>query len=164
MNINEIIKAPLLTEKTHLQMSENVYTFKVDRRTNRAEVKKAVEHIFDVKVAKVNIFNVPKKPKKLGRFHGFTNAYKKAIVTISQGSINFYPEDTQEEKEEKLRAEQETKAKETTLREKAKKIEEKVAKKLTLKSKSITKVEEKEVKSTTKETADAKVKKATKGE
>lgn len=104
------------------------------------------------------------KTKKLGRFHGFTNAYKKAIVTISQGSINFYPEDTQEEKEEKLRAEQEIKAKETTLREKAKKIEEKVAKKLALKSKSITKVEEKEVKSTTKETADAKVKKATKGE
>ncbi|QJB71204.1 50S ribosomal protein L23 [Mycoplasma sp. 1654_15] len=158
MNINEIIKAPILTEKTHEQMSENVYTFKVDRRTNKSEVKKAVEHIFAVKVEKVNIFNVPKKPKKLGRFHGFTNAYKKAIVTLAEGSINFYPEDTQEQKEAKLKAEQETKAKESTLKEKAKKIEEKVAQKLGIKAKA----SEQEAKS--EKTTASKPKKATKGE
>ncbi|MGY6171916.1 50S ribosomal protein L23 [Candidatus Mycoplasma pogonae] len=91
MNVNEIIKKPILTEKTHQQMQEGFYTFAVDRRSNKTEIKKAVEYIFDVKVVSINIFNVPKKPKKLGRFAGFTTAYKKAIVKLAEGNfINLY--------------------------------------------------------------------------
>lgn len=93
MNVNEIIKRPILTEKTYSQMADKVYTFAVDPRVNKIQVKKAVEYIFDVKVAKVNIFNVPKQPTKLGKYHGFTNAYKKAIVKLVSGSINLYGED-----------------------------------------------------------------------
>lgn len=93
MNVNEIIKRPILTEKTYSQMADKVYTFAVDPRVNKIQVKKAVEYIFDVKVAKVNIFNVPKQPTKLGKYHGFTNAYKKAIVKLASGSINLYGED-----------------------------------------------------------------------
>lgn len=94
MNLNDVIKYPILSEKTYAQMQNGVYTFAVDPRTNRAEVKKVVEFIFDVKVEKVNIINVDKKPKKLGRFAGFTNKVKKAIVTLADGNvINIFPEE-----------------------------------------------------------------------
>lgn len=97
MNINEVIKYPILSEKTYQQMATGVYTFAVDFRTNKAEVKKVVEHIFDVKVEKVNIISVPKKVKKVGRFEGMTNRYKKAIVTLSEGTINIFPDEAVEE-------------------------------------------------------------------
>ena len=93
MNVNEVIKHPILTEKTYAQMAEGVYTFSVDVRTNRAEVKKAVEFIFGVKVEKVNIISVPKKATKLGRSQGFTNRIKKAIVYLADGAINIFPDD-----------------------------------------------------------------------
>ena len=96
MNLNEVIKYPILSEKTYQQMSMGVYTFAVDFRTNKSEVKKVVEHIFDVKVGKVNIISVPKKAKRVGRFDGFTNRYKKAIVTLTEGTINIFPEETAE--------------------------------------------------------------------
>ncbi|AHH45344.1 50S ribosomal protein L23 [Mesomycoplasma bovoculi] len=85
MNFTEIIKAPILTEKTYEQMPSRVYTFAVDKRTNRSEVKKAIEYIFDVKVEKVNISVVDRKAKKLGRFAGFVPGYKKAYVTLKDG-------------------------------------------------------------------------------
>lgn len=97
MNHNEVIKYPILSEKTYAQMANHVYTFAVDKRTNKTEVKKVIELIFDVKVSKVNIFTVPKKAKKLGRFEGFTNGYKKAIVTLKDGAINIFPEESIEE-------------------------------------------------------------------
>lgn len=93
MNVNEVIKYPILSEKTYMQMANNVYTFAVDFRTNKAEVKKVVEFIFDVKVEKVNIATVQKKPKKLGRFEGFTNRYKRAVVTLKEGQINIFPDE-----------------------------------------------------------------------
>ena len=65
MNINEIIKYPILTEKTYQQMELHVYTFAVDRRASKTEIKKAIQFIFDVKIDKINVFNVPKKAKKV---------------------------------------------------------------------------------------------------
>ena len=98
MRIDEVIKYPILSEKTYAKMAEGVYTFAVDFRTNKAEVKKVVEHIFDVKVEKVNIMLVDKKPKSLGRFQGFTNRYKKAIVKLVDGqNINIFPEEATQE-------------------------------------------------------------------
>ena len=97
MNINEVIKYPILSEKTYQQMENGVYTFAVDVRTNKVEVKKVVEYIFDVKVRKVNIFTINKKPKNVGRFKGFTNRFKKAIVTLKDGDkINIFPEESKE--------------------------------------------------------------------
>lgn len=95
MHISEVIKFPILTEKTYDQMSKGIYTFAVDPRTNRAQVKKTVEFIFEVKVDKVNIINVDKKPKKLGRYEGFTNKVKKAIITLKEGQINLYPDEAE---------------------------------------------------------------------
>jgi len=131
MNINEVIKYPILTEKTYKQMSEGVYTFAVDRRTNKVEVKKTVEFIFGVKVGKVNIFNVPKKATKLGRSHGFTNAYKKAIVYLTEGQINIFPDDepvTETKKEKKLKDKPE-------MSDAEKRAAEKIAKKQAAKAK-----------------------------
>ncbi|MCV3753568.1 50S ribosomal protein L23 [Mycoplasma enhydrae] len=98
MNINEVIKYPVLTEKSEIARSNhNVYTFVVDKRTNKIEVKKAVEFIFDVKVEKVNIMNYDKKPAKLGRYQGFKNAVKKAIVYLDENSkIVLFAEEAKE--------------------------------------------------------------------
>ncbi|MCU4117300.1 50S ribosomal protein L23 [Mycoplasma zalophi] len=111
MNINEVIKYPVLTEKTYQQMHEqNVYTFAVDRRTNKVEVRKAVEFIFNVKVEKVNIIKVSKKPKRIGRFQGFTKAYKKALVYLVDGnSISFFPNEEENKKEVNVSKEETTK-------------------------------------------------------
>lgn len=129
MNINNIIKYPILTEKTYGQMQENVYTFAVDKRASKIEIKRAVEFIFDVKVESVNTFNVPKKAKRVGRYEGFTKSYKKAIVKLNEGSIVIFPEEGIAN-DEKLKEEKE---KEVKAIEKAKEIsalEDKVAKKL----------------------------------
>lgn len=102
MNINEVIKYPVLTEKSEIaRTNQNVYTFVVDKRTNKIEVKKAVEFIFDVKVKRVNIINYDKKPAKLGRFAGFTNAVKKAIVYLDENSkIVLFAEEANEAKKQ----------------------------------------------------------------
>ncbi|MGL5357460.1 MAG: 50S ribosomal protein L23 [Metamycoplasmataceae bacterium] len=101
MNINHIIKYPLLTEKTYQQMGKNIYTFVVDKKATKIEIKKAVQFIFDVKVDRVNIMNVDKKYKKLGKYEGFKPGYKKAIVTLSEGSIKILPDDNFAQPEEK---------------------------------------------------------------
>ncbi|MGZ9431978.1 50S ribosomal protein L23 [Mycoplasma sp. AC157] len=134
MNINEIIKYPILTEKSYLQMSSGTYVFAVDRRTNRSEVKKAVEYIFNVKVEKVNIFNVPKKPAKLGRYQGFTNSFKKAIVTLVEGhTIAVLNEDLESPTpEEQTNVVEETK-KETKVSKSASEVDKKVAEKIAAK-------------------------------
>lgn len=146
MNVNEVIKHPILTEKTYAQMAKNVYTFAVDKRTNKSEVKKVVEFIFDVKVEKVNISTVDKKAAKLGRYKGFKPGYKKAVVTLKEGStIQIFPDDTISEpnaveQEPKKKAK---KAKSKELTEKEKEIEAKVLEKLKSKKSKADKVIEK---------------------
>lgn len=82
----DIIKAPIITEQsTKLIESDNKYTFKVDRKANKIEIKKAVEAIFEVKVLSVNTINVLPKFKKMGKYEGFKSAYKKAVVKLAEG-------------------------------------------------------------------------------
>lgn len=81
----DVLKRQLITEKTTKLADELKYTFEVDQDANRLEVKQAVEKIFDRKVKNVRIVNVRKKPKKMGRYEGFTPAVKKAIVTLEKG-------------------------------------------------------------------------------
>jgi large subunit ribosomal protein L23 len=82
----DIIKRPVITERTADYMSELKYAFEVDIRANKTEVKQAIEAIFKVKVAKVNTMRVPAKPKRYGRYNGYTSEWKKAIVTLTQDS------------------------------------------------------------------------------
>lgn len=82
----DILKAPIITEQsTKLIESQNRYTFKVDTKANKVEIKKAVETIFNVKVLSVNTVNVLPKYKKMGKYEGYKSAYKKAIVKLAEG-------------------------------------------------------------------------------
>ncbi|MDX9808074.1 MAG: 50S ribosomal protein L23 [Acholeplasma sp.] len=82
----DIIKAPIITEQSSkLIESQNSYTFEVDRKANKVEIKKAVEAIFNVTVVRVNTVNVLPKFKRMGKYEGYKQAYKKAIVKLAEG-------------------------------------------------------------------------------
>ena len=86
-NYRDIIKAPIITEKSAgLMQTNNTYTFSVDTKANKTQIKQAVEKIFDVKVESVNTINVKPRKKRVGRYTGLTNRKKKAIVTLKEGS------------------------------------------------------------------------------
>ena len=82
----DVVIRPIITESSMDLAAERKYAFKVDPRANKTEVKHAIEEIFDVDVAKVNIMNVNGKTKRLGRSVGKTADYKKAIVTLTPDS------------------------------------------------------------------------------
>ncbi|WDM21528.1 50S ribosomal protein L23 [Paenibacillus polymyxa] len=82
----DIIKRPVITERTASMMNDLKYVFEVDIRSNKVEVKKAIEAIFNVKVSNVNTLRVPAKPKRYGRHSGYTSEWKKAFVTLSKDS------------------------------------------------------------------------------
>jgi large subunit ribosomal protein L23 len=85
-NARDIIKRPIITERTSDLMANMQYVFEVDSKANKIEIKKAVEEIFKVKVTAVNTQNVPAKPKRYGRYSGYTSAWKKAIVSLAKDS------------------------------------------------------------------------------
>lgn len=82
----DIIKAPVITEKTAKLAENNVYVFKVDAKANKTHIKQAIEKKFGVKVEKVNTLNTKSKKKRVGRYTGRTKTYKKAMVKLSEGS------------------------------------------------------------------------------
>ena len=90
MNAYEIIKKPLMSEKSYAGIQNKVYTFVVDKRAGKVEIKKAVEEIFKVQVEKVNTLIVKGKTvsrnTKSGDTVGNTGDYKKAIVTLTKDS------------------------------------------------------------------------------
>jgi large subunit ribosomal protein L23 len=87
---HRILRGPILTEKANLQLEvDGKVVFKVDPSANKIEIKSAVEKMFDVKVKHVHTTNMHGKQKRVGRFTGFTNDWKKAYVTLSEGEINF---------------------------------------------------------------------------
>ncbi|MGD8439822.1 MAG: 50S ribosomal protein L23 [Holophagae bacterium] len=90
MKPREIIRRPLLTEKTTLmQERENTVCFEVDRRANKIQVRNAVEELFDVQVASVRIVNRTGKPiKRYGRVASHRPAVRKAYVKLAPGSKN----------------------------------------------------------------------------
>ncbi|EHT8051822.1 50S ribosomal protein L23 [Staphylococcus pseudintermedius] len=90
MEARDILKRPVITEESSAAMAEDKYTFDVDVRANKTEVKKAVEEIFEVKVANVNIINYKPKKKRMGRYQGYTNKRRKAIVTLKEGQIDLF--------------------------------------------------------------------------
>ncbi|QNO14789.1 50S ribosomal protein L23 [Alkalicella caledoniensis] len=82
----DIIKKPLITEKTNDMMAEGKYTFVVEKRANKVEIKHAVESLFGVDVEKVNTINMKGKFKRMGVHSGYRPNWKKAIVTLTEKS------------------------------------------------------------------------------
>lgn len=86
MNLLDVIKRPVITEKSMLAMDDKKYTFEVDIRANKTLIKQAVEFVFDVKVKNINIVNVRSKFKRMGKYSGYTKKRRKAIVTLTEDS------------------------------------------------------------------------------
>ena len=88
----DIILRPVITENSMDGIADRKYTFEVAKDANKIEIAKAVEELFDVKVAKVNTINVDGKLRRYGRFEGFKASRKKAIVTLTEDSktIDFF--------------------------------------------------------------------------
>lgn len=86
MNNYDIIIAPIITEKTASMENEGKYAFKVDIRANKTQIKKAIEEVFKVKVESINTSNSHPKNRRVGKYTGKTNRYKKAIVKLAEGN------------------------------------------------------------------------------
>lgn len=91
-NPHDIIIKPVVTERSMDDMNDNKYTFVVDKKSNKTEIKSAVEKVFDVKVEKVNTMNMLGKIKRQGVHVGKRADWKKAIVTLTSDSkgIEFF--------------------------------------------------------------------------
>ena len=86
MDPHQVIIRPVISERSYgLIESEGQYTFQVDRRANKNQIRRAVEDAFDVSVARVNTSNVKSKPKRQGLTRGRTATWKKAVVKLAEG-------------------------------------------------------------------------------
>jgi large subunit ribosomal protein L23 len=87
MNVYQVLKRPILTEKTDYQRDNNQYVFEVDRRANKLQIKRAVETLFDVQVDAVNTMVMKPKRRRLGRKMITTHTvWKRAVVTLAPGN------------------------------------------------------------------------------
>ena len=88
----DIIIAPVITEKSMAGIAAKKYTFKVAKDANKIEIAQAVSELFKVDVAKVNTMSIRGKARRMGRFNGYTASWKKAIVTLKADSkpIEFF--------------------------------------------------------------------------
>ncbi len=83
---SDIIIAPVITEKSMAERQNNVYIFKVAKNATKDEIKFAIEEAFKVSVKSVNTLNTKSKRRRVGKYAGKTKTYKKAIVTLKDGS------------------------------------------------------------------------------
>jgi large subunit ribosomal protein L23 len=92
MNIYDVIKKPLVTEKTTVEKdAKNVLAFEVNRAANKIEIKAAVEQLFNTQVAEVNTVNVAGKTKRTAKGIGKRSNWKKAYVTLKEGqNVDFF--------------------------------------------------------------------------
>ena len=88
----DIVIAPIITEKSMAVIADKKYTFKVATDANKVEIAAAVAKLFGVEVAKVNTMNVRGHKRRMGRYEGTTAAWKKAVVTLTEKSktIDFF--------------------------------------------------------------------------
>ena len=89
-NPRDVILAPVVSEKSYADMDEGRYTFLVDPRSNKSEIKEAIETIFDVKVDSVNTMNREGKRQRTRFGYGTRKATKRAVVTLKDGSIDIF--------------------------------------------------------------------------
>ena len=86
MDPHQIIIKPVISEKSYnLIETESQYTFQVDKRASKNQIKRAIEEAFEVKVHKVNTVNVKSKPKRQGFYRGRTATWKKAVIRLAEG-------------------------------------------------------------------------------
>ena len=85
-NYRDIIKGPIMTEKSNDLKVNNIVTLSVDPKANKTQIKQAVEKVFNVKVESVNTVTVRPRKKRVGKYTGYTNKVKKAIVKLKDGS------------------------------------------------------------------------------
>ncbi len=85
-HVYDVIRKPIVTEKSVALMERNKYTFVVDKRATKTQIKHAVEKIFNVKVKNVATMNMKGKLRTMGRTQGYRPDWKKAIVTLAEGS------------------------------------------------------------------------------
>ncbi len=82
---NEVLLAPVVSEKSYSLIADHKYTFKVHQDAHKTQVRQAVEKLFEVDVVRVNISHVQAKPKRRGTFKGTKPGWKKAVVQIKEG-------------------------------------------------------------------------------
>jgi large subunit ribosomal protein L23 len=88
MNLHEVIRRPLVTEKSNIaREAQNLVTFAVDPRATKHDVRRAVEALFDVRVLDVRTMRMPRKTRRVGRFLGRKPEWKKAIVRLAEGQM-----------------------------------------------------------------------------
>jgi large subunit ribosomal protein L23 len=85
VDARDVILEPVVSEKSYALMADGKYTFRVDDRSHKTQVQKAVEEIFDVRVVAVRTMKVRSKPKRRGLHSGRTRSWKKAIVELAPG-------------------------------------------------------------------------------
>ena len=91
MHLYEVLRRPLITEKTSLLQERDRYAFEVARKATKYQIKVAVETAFKVKVLKVNVMTVPGKLRRMGRRMVMTPSWKKAVVNLEPGNkIEFF--------------------------------------------------------------------------
>ena len=91
--LTDVIRRPLITEKATKALELNQYTFEVDHRAAKPDIKAAVEKMFDVRVVGVSTMNPPRRTRRVGRFAGKRAQVKKAVVRLAEGSsIQLFPE------------------------------------------------------------------------
>jgi len=92
VNVSDVIKRPLVTEKSTIARDDrNVVTFAVDPRANKHEIRHAVESLFEVKVTEVRTIRMPRKSRRVGKFQGRRAEWKKAMVRLAEGqAIEFF--------------------------------------------------------------------------
>lgn len=91
-NMIDLIKAPIITEKTNIGLAlEYKYTFDVDKRLTKPQIKKLFENLFPINIIRINTFIPPKQSIRFARSSGFKPSYKRVILTLKKGqSMNFY--------------------------------------------------------------------------
>jgi large subunit ribosomal protein L23 len=83
----DLIKFQVLTEKTNLKLNKNIYTFDVDKRLNKNDIKIIIKDVFNVKVISINSYVLPGRISKLGKYLGFKSFYKRVFIRLEKGDI-----------------------------------------------------------------------------
>jgi large subunit ribosomal protein L23 len=86
VHVSHVLQAPIVSEKSYAMITERKYSFRVHPDAHKTQIRQAVEELFDVRVAKVNIVAMKAKPKRRGVFKGVRPAWKKAIVQLTPDS------------------------------------------------------------------------------
>jgi len=85
-NAANIIKYPIISDKAIQLLENNQYSFIVNPKANKIEIKQSIEYLFNVKVCKINTCHLAKKQKRVGKYIGWKPQYKKAIITLVEGN------------------------------------------------------------------------------